>query len=313
MPSNTPWTIRRAALLELASRQDGLFTASQAYDVGVPSATLERDVLGGHLCRVARGLYAVAGAPLGWRRDARTGLLLTGPDAVLSHRTAAALSRLRGIASGPIEVTAPRGRRRRTRHRAGFTVHESTDLRSVDVTLVAGFACTNLVRTFIDLGASAPEHVVEDAFDDAVRRGVVAAGAVALRYRELSRQGRRGCGPIGRILARRDPSFERSNTFEKALLRLVRSAGLPEPVAQLRVDGPTWTYFLDFGWPDGKVAVECDSLDWHTGLRALQHDDERQNRLVLAGWTVLRFTWRDVHDRPDLVVAQLRAALRTAG
>lgn len=305
----TPERQRRALLHELAAEQDGLVTTAQAASLGLDRGALHRAVAHGWLEPVRTGLYAVAGAPTSWRRAVRTAVLSAGPDAVASHQTAAALWGLRGFDPGPVEVTTHRGRRRHTRNDVGFRLHESTDLRAVDVGRRSGFPCTTLVRTFIDLGASATELDVEDAFDDAVRRGLVGRDQVVARYRELSRRGRRGCGPIGRILERRDPNLERSNTFEKLLLRVVREAGLPEPVAQLRVDGHGWTCYLDFGWPDHRLAVECDSVAWHTGVRALQHDDERQNRLVLAGWTVLRFTWADLRDRPHLVAAQLRRAL----
>ena len=37
-----------------------------------------------------------------------------------------------------------------------------------------------------------------------------------------------------------------------------------------------------------------------------QRDRSRQNRLVAAGWTVLRFTWRDLVERPGYVVRTIR-------
>jgi very-short-patch-repair endonuclease len=43
--------------------------------------------------------------------------------------------------------------------------------------------------------------------------------------------------------------------------------------------------------------------------RPLYRDRCRQNQLLLAGWTVLRFTWYDVLHRPAWVVAQVREAL----
>ena len=68
--------------------------------------------------------------------------------------------------------------------------------------------------------------------------------------------------------------------------------------------------YLDLAWPDCLIlAIECDSLAYHFGRQRLQWDDSCQNRLVLLGWTVLRFTWRDLVDHPGLVIAQVRAAL----
>jgi very-short-patch-repair endonuclease len=66
---------------------------------------------------------------------------------------------------------------------------------------------------------------------------------------------------------------------------------------------------LDFAWPSCLLAVELDGREHHDDLPALYRDRVRQNDLVLAGWTVLRFTWYDVVRRPKWVVAQVRAAL----
>lgn len=66
----------------------------------------------------------------------------------------------------------------------------------------------------------------------------------------------------------------------------------------------------DFAAPDQRVVIELDGLATHGTARALRADLARQNFLVLQGWTVLRFTWADVLESPDLVVAAVREALR---
>ena len=68
-------------------------------------------------------------------------------------------------------------------------------------------------------------------------------------------------------------------------------------------------YRLDYAWPDRLLAVEVDGYGPHSSREAFQSDRARQNALVLAGWTVLRFTWADVRDRPAAVAAVLRRAL----
>lgn len=57
------------------------------------------------------------------------------------------------------------------------------------------------------------------------------------------------------------------------------------------------------------AAVEVDGYGPHSSREAFQSDRARRNALVLAGWTVLRFTWADVRDRPAAVAAVLRRAL----
>lgn len=73
-----------------------------------------------------------------------------------------------------------------------------------------------------------------------------------------------------------------------------------------RVDG----FELDIAFPDRHVAVEVDGWAWHHSPRSFQSDRSRQNALVLAGWTVLRFTWADLNERPRQVIHDIRAALR---
>ncbi len=71
-------------------------------------------------------------------------------------------------------------------------------------------------------------------------------------------------------------------------------------------DPRCWT---DLAFPGCRLAVEVDGWAWHIDPDRFQRDPARQNALVLAGWTVLRFTWSDVTERPDRVVAQIRRAL----
>jgi very-short-patch-repair endonuclease len=64
----------------------------------------------------------------------------------------------------------------------------------------------------------------------------------------------------------------------------------------------------DLAWPEQKVIVEFDG-DIHRERDVFVRDARRQNRLMAAGWTVLRFTSADVFGRPDEVLAQIRRAL----
>ena len=58
------------------------------------------------------------------------------------------------------------------------------------------------------------------------------------------------------------------------------------------------------------IAIELDG-SIHLQDEVRERDLPRQNDLVLLGWTVLRFSWRRFVDRPDLVIAEIRAALRS--
>ena len=66
---------------------------------------------------------------------------------------------------------------------------------------------------------------------------------------------------------------------------------------------------IDFAWPAQRLAVETDGRRFHGGRLAFERDRRRDQRLTVAGWRPLRFTWRQVVQRPADVAATLRALL----
>ncbi|MGW3601609.1 DUF559 domain-containing protein [Micromonospora sp. NPDC005161] len=67
----------------------------------------------------------------------------------------------------------------------------------------------------------------------------------------------------------------------------------------------------DLGWRAPRVIAEADGRDAHASPQAAFADRRRQNRLVNAGWTVLRFTWSDTLQ-PDYIPWAVRQALAAA-
>jgi len=98
--------------------------------------------------------------------------------------------------------------------------------------------------------------------------------------------------------------------MESVLRWLLHEAGLPAPELQhvVRDDAGRLLGRADLAWPDQKVLVEFDG-DVHRERDVFVNDLRRQNRLVAAGWTVLRFTSADVLGRAHEVVVQIRRAL----
>ena len=75
----------------------------------------------------------------------------------------------------------------------------------------------------------------------------------------------------------------------------------------MTVDGST--YYLDVLFRGIRLLIEIDGREHHTGKEVFETDRWRQNLLLLDGWFVLRFTWAMLEERPDEVVAMVRAAL----
>lgn len=298
-------------LARLAARQYGLYTTDQALAAGLTSSALCRRQESGRVQRLEPEVYRAAGAPETWHQ--RLLIACLTEDAVASHRAAAALFALDGFPPRIVEVVTPRWKRRPN---PSVRVHESTDLREAHRTQRCGIPVTTIERTLIDLGAVVPRIKVEQAFDEALRQGLTTPEAVRDRFLQLARRGRRGVGVLRPLLERRlGTSGPRPGEFERRVGRLLVNAGVPEPVFEhiIRTLGGAFVARVDLAYPPLRLAIECDSDRWHSGRARRQADLDRQNRLVLAGWTILRFTWDDLIDQPHLIVAQVRSALAASG
>ncbi|MGA4508043.1 endonuclease domain-containing protein [Propionibacteriaceae bacterium G1746] len=92
--------------------------------------------------------------------------------------------------------------------------------------------------------------------------------------------------------------------------RVLRKAGLQGWRANHRVVIAGEVYYIDVAFPGLKLAIEFDSWAYHGDREAMEADAIRHNNLVAAGWTVLRFTWKTVHEMPAVVIPMLRKLAR---
>jgi very-short-patch-repair endonuclease len=94
---------------------------------------------------------------------------------------------------------------------------------------------------------------------------------------------------------RQEPQITKS-MWEIRLLRLVRSALLPEPICNKALHAPDHGECTpDFYWPAYRLIVETDGWEAHRTLAAFRSDRAKDAALTAAGYKVLRFTW-DVDD-----------------
>ena len=89
--------------------------------------------------------------------------------------------------------------------------------------------------------------------------------------------------------------------------------GLPIPELQYEiVDGNGDVRRVDFAWPDQRVAVEYDGIDWHSGADAMRRDRKRTAALLDVGWVTIAIVFEDVRYRAWEFVARIDAQLRRA-
>jgi very-short-patch-repair endonuclease len=233
-----------------------------------------------------------------------TAVLLTAPPhAVVSHGTAATLWGL-DIPMQPedprIHLTVATGSA--VRSRMDRSVHRSPLVPS-EVVERLGFRLTTPERTWRDLAAVLAPPALLAVTDQLLAHWCTAAHLQAhLRLRPSGR----GSARARAVLPVADPRAE--SPMESVLRWLLHVAGVPTPQMQFVIHTSVGEVRADLAWPDLRVLVEFDG-DIHRERGVFVRDLRRQNALVEAGWTVLRFSSADVLGRPDEVVAQVLRAL----
>jgi very-short-patch-repair endonuclease len=254
-------------------------------------------------------VFRLAGSPHSWLQDLMVGCLAWGSGTAVSHRSGAALWELEARHHGAVELTVPRSRRR-----AGPGLVHRHLLPAADVTTIGRIPVTTPSRTIIDLASVLPQDAVEEALDDALRRGMASIPSLRRRLAAIGRPGRKGTAMMRRLLESRDPSVAvPESVFERRLLHVFRRAGLPEPKLQheIRSDGRL-VAVVDFAYPQAILAIEADGYRWHSGRARWDHDRTRRNRLTLLGWRIIHVTWTDLTHHPDAVIEAVRTALTAA-
>jgi very-short-patch-repair endonuclease len=207
-----------------------------------------------------------------------------------------------------LELSVPRRRRPRLR---GVVVHRPGDTETLRPSVVRGIPVTDPLRALLDLAAVAAPETVAEALERALSCRLVSVKGVVAELERSTRPGRTGSLVLRRVLANR-ALWDRppDSVLEPKFAALLRRRRVVRPVFQhvVRHEG-RFVGRVDFAWPEHHLAVEVDGHDTHRTPTDLQRDLTRQNRLVAAGWTVLRFTWSDVVSHPDEVAATVRRQL----
>lgn len=289
-------------MARVAARQHGVVTTEQLQRAGFGRTQLTRRVEGGWLVRLHVGVYQLGVFPGPWGPELAA-LLACGPEAVLSHWTAARIYVLtqRGWAAIDISFEG-----RLAGRRPGIRPHRALSLPPGDVVLKHGMRVTTPARTLLDLAAAAPRDVLERMVEEAlVQRLASPAELQATLARGAGRPGARKLREIVEFLD--EPLFTRSEA-EKRLVSLVRSAGLAQPLTNVRRAG--WE--VDAVWDAQGLVVEVDGHKYHSTSPDFERDRRKDADLMLAGYRVLRFTWRRITKEPARVIAIIAAALAPA-
>lgn len=219
-------------------------------------------------------------------------------EAVFGGVTAAWLFGLDLKPAEPIEVVVPPSSSLRSR--AGLSVRRC-EVPAEDVVTLRGFPSTALLRTLTDICLSRSALDALIVIDMALQRRLTDEAALC-RYASQRRPGAARLRSLARLAAPAE------SPMETRLRWLLVQARLPHPEVQtdLRDSGARFLARADLYYPKARLVIEFDGGNHR---ERLVEDDRRQNRLMNAGFRLLRFTGADVNARPDVVVAQVRAAL----
>ncbi len=274
---------------------DGVITLDQARAAGVSWRAVQRRLQSGEWVRCSRGVYFVDDRPFSDAARIRAAVWGYGSGAAASGLTAAWWHALTRFVPEIVEVTVPRASHGR-RHADTKVRRRSLD--ECDVVERRGLRVTSLQLTVVE--AAALRGGGPKLMDSALQRHV---DLNSLWDAHLRNKGRTGA-PRSRRLLQAASDGSRS-AAERLLIKVLKDAGITGWKANYRVA----RYRVDVGFPGPRVALEVDGMAFHSGAEDFQIDRERQNAIVLKGWQVLRFTWLDLTEYPDRVLAIIRAAI----
>lgn len=266
-------------------RQAGVISRAQALAAGMSSTAISRLVSRGAWWRVHPRVYLATDHPLTNEVRLFAAVLWAGSHAAVSGVAAAWWHGLWPEPGSIVEVTVPPGRQLIAR--PGTQVRRR-NLPDTDVVETGGVRVTGLALTVLEAAVALGDRG-STLLDRALQRKVGLPSLIQAHHRNL---GRRGSAAAAALL--RGAVDRAASEAERILIGLLRGAGLTGWQCGYQAGG----YTVDIAFPSMLLAIEVDGWAWHSDVERFRRDRQRQNALVLAGWTILRFTWHDLTHQP---------------
>ena len=272
-----------------AAAQQGRITFGQLELLGVSRATVANWVRAGYLHRRLPRVYAVGHVARTVESDLFEAVLYAGPDAMLSHMSAAWWYGLINYPPSVIHVSTPR-RPRSVPDRV--VVHARRELARVTHRTIP---VTTRNQTVVDLAATAT------AADEIklVRK------AAALH--DLCGHGRPGSRVLTAAIVGHDPRFAHTRSpLEDDWLIFCEQYDVPKPED---VNAVIHGAEVDAVYRAARLVVETDGVDNHHSAAQMRRDHDKDMMLRSHGWRVNRYTWDLIHAEPRRVRADVLASL----
>ena len=288
-------------------------TRSQLETLGLSPGQIKHGIAEGRLVPIFPAVFAL-GRPTVGPRARMLAAELACPGAVISHRSAAALLRIRRVAPVVVDLIPTEQRGRRI---DGIRAHRVPFPAPHELARVGGILCTTVARTVVDLAGVQGEDRMRETVEMAAVEGKLDLGAIDAVLASGPR--RRGAPCLRRVLDDWRPVAETAkyatvrSLFEAKLLPLVAAVRLPTPEINAPVRTENQILEVDLLWPDHRFVVEADSRRFHAIEVAFERDHRRDRELKALGYGILRVTWREAEREPKAVFDVIRAELARRG
>lgn len=294
------------ACTRLAEMQHGAISRAQAIMLGMSEASIEERLALRKWIALLPGVYRIAGVPPSKKMHLMAALSWAGDDCFLSHRSAGWVWELDGVRDmEEIELSVRVGAKR-----PGMIIHRiGADDRPV-LRAVDGLRVSCIERTLFDLSGTLPRGSAGMAIDHALRRRLTTLDRLWDQWESHGKRGRRGTKALKQLLmARDDREGLLRSRLESKMLRILKRIGAEPLRPDHKVSDGNRVAYLDFAYPDLMLAIETHGARWHEGTERWKKDLVRDRWLKMMGWTVLYFSWDDVHLEPKKVEEDLRTFL----
>ncbi len=263
---------------------------------GVTPEEIRTRLAHGGLIPVHRGVFRVGHAAPSLEARYLAAVKACGPHALLASRAAAHLLHLLKRPPSLPEVLTTHHRRP-----TGVTVTRCRSIDRRDATVWRGIPVTAVPRTLVDLAAVLDPPDLARAFHEALVKHRVEPSAV---NRLLARRHNwPGARELRRVIHGDEPVA--LSRLESSFLAAVRPARLPLP----EMNQLAGSAYVDCRWPAHRLTVELDGYQYHGTRHAWERDRQREREARSRGDEFRRYTWSDVIEEPEPMLADLRGLL----
>jgi very-short-patch-repair endonuclease len=284
-------------LARIGGGSHGVATRAELLRAGVSRDEIRHRLKTGALIREYPGVYRVGHRAPSMEARYLAAVRACGEGALLAGRASAwLLGLLRGATAPPPEVITE-GKRRVP----GIDIRRTRRLDRRDAMRWRGIPVTTVARTIVDLGAVLDEDDLARACHEAgVRYRTTPAHVEAVLAR---RPNSPGASKLRRVMYGHVPVTlsELERHFRGHLLE--RRLSLPV------MNRPAGGRRVDCRWPEHKLTVELDSYRYHNSRHAWEQDRRREREARARGDEFRRYTYGDVFEAPEPMLAELEALL----